>query len=175
MLGLTLLLQLALDKPAADLLGAGFGLDEAAIGLGVGLGLLVVLLSRGASARWRWARHLDEDFRLKLSGVDQTQIFKLAFMSAAAEEIFFRGFLQGHLGLTLTAALFGLAHLPSRWVQAPWTIAAIVIGFALGWLFEIFGSILPAFLAHFIVNFFNLHSLISTRSGDASRCRMEPS
>lgn len=160
MVGLTLLLQIALGGEAMGLLGARFALDEVAVSVGVGLGLGVVLLSRLASARFAWARRLDEDFRDKLGGVDRQQVFALALMSALAEELFFRGFLQGHLGLGLTALLFGLAHLPSRWVHAPWTLAAILMGLALGWLFEVFGSLLPAFLAHFLVNFFNLHSLI---------------
>lgn len=130
------------------------------IGLGVGCGLLVVLLFRVGSTYIRWARHLDRWFRDVLGALDGREILAMAMMSSLAEEIFFRGFLQPRLGLWLTALLFGLVHFPFERRLIPWTLSAGVMGVVFGLMVETQGTLLAAVLAHFTINFFNLHTLV---------------
>ncbi len=140
------------------------GVDPSAptldVAAGVGLGLATVLATRLMSARFAWARRIDDEFREMLAPLDARNVASLAFMSGLAEEMFFRGFLQPHLGLWATSLLFGAAHLPHRRHQIPWTVAAAVMGLALGRIFELRGSLLGPFLAHFTINYFNLHHLL---------------
>ena len=73
----------------------------------------------------------------------------------AAEELFFRGYVQGRLcrrwgawaGVVVTSALFGLIHLD--WIHSP---SAFLIGLYLGWLAARAGSILPSVVAHAVNN-----------------------
>lgn len=132
----------------------------AQIGLGIGIGLVVVLLSRFGSAWFEWSRQLDRWFRDVLGPLDGREIFAMALMSALAEEIFFRGFLQPRLELVPTAILFGLVHFPFEKRLWPWTISAVGMGFVFGWMVETQGTIVAAALAHFTVNYFNLHVLV---------------
>lgn len=127
---------------------------------GVGLGLATVLATRLTSARFAWARAVDAEFREMLAPIEARDVPGLAVMSALAEEMFFRGFLQPHVGLTVASVAFGLAHLPHRREQVPWTLAAVVMGFAFGGLFAVRGSLLGPFLAHFTINYFNLFHLL---------------
>jgi membrane protease YdiL (CAAX protease family) len=133
------------------------------VALGVGFGLLTVVLTRIASARFEWARRLDAEFHELLRPLGPSDVPALAFMSSLAEELFFRGFLQPLLGLVATSVVFGLAHLPHQRYWIPWTIAAMVMGLAFGWMFEARGALLAPVLAHFTINFFNLHALIRPR------------
>lgn len=131
------------------------------IGVGVGVGLLTVLGTRVSSARWAWARRIDTDFREMLAPLSARHAAPLAFMSGLAEELFFRGFLQPHLGLVVTSVAFGLVHLPPRKHQLPWTGAAVIMGFVFGGLMEARGVLLVPVLAHATINHFNLHFLVS--------------
>ncbi len=130
------------------------------IGLGVAAGLAVVLLSRVGSAWFAWSRGLDRWFRDVLGPLDGREIFAMAVLSALAEEIFFRGFLQPRLELVPTAILFGLVHFPFEKRLWPWTISATAMGFAFGYMVETQGTLVAAVLAHFTINYFNLHVLV---------------
>ena len=76
-----------------------------------------------------------------------------------AEEVLFRGAMQPAWGLHLTAIVFGLAHLPPRRDLLPWTIAALLIGYALGALTAASGNLAGALVAHFTINVFNLRQV----------------
>ena len=155
-----LLLQLALGQPLAALWGPGLFALEWELGAGLSLGLSAVLLSRWLGRRFEWGRLLDPDFREKLQMLRTAQLLSLALMSALGEELLFRGFLQPQVGLFASSLLFGLAHLPQRRFQLPWTLAAVFMGFAFGLLFENFGSLFAPIVAHFSINYFNLHYLL---------------
>jgi membrane protease YdiL (CAAX protease family) len=63
------------------------------------------------------------------------------------------------MGLLPQALLFGLVHQmpgPSRWIWVSW---ALVVGLALGALYEVTGSLLGPIVAHAVVNGLNLHFL----------------
>lgn len=125
--------------------------------LGLALGLLVVLSSRWAVARLAWARSLHRDFRALLGDVSGREILVLAAASALGEEILFRGALLPWLGLFAQAALFALLHVGPGRRFLPWTLWALVMGLAFGLLVEVTGDLGGAIVAHFSINFLNLH------------------
>lgn len=140
---------------AAD---TGIGVaGQAASGLVVGV--LAVIASR-ALTRWcAWARQLDAEFRLLLGRLTTTDILVMAGGSAIGEEMLFRGAMLQTLGLVPAAFLFGLAHVPPRRELWPWTVWALAAGLLLGKLVEITGSLLGPIIAHFTINWFNLHAI----------------
>ena len=95
-----------------------------------------------------------------LGRLSTTDIAMLAGGSALGEELLFRGAMQPALGLGLTTVIFGLAHLPPKRSLWPWTLTATVVGLGLGVLYEATQSILAPVVAHFTVNWFNLHALV---------------
>jgi uncharacterized protein len=77
--------------------------------------------------------------------------FALAVLSSISEEIFFRGALMSLLGVWGQAIVFGLFHpMPRRaWVYTAFTfVAGVCFGYATLWT----GSLVPAILAHFVIN-----------------------
>ena len=160
---------------AAILLQVAFGRDVVAlfvqgptrayapaldVGIGMVVGLATVVASRLASDHFAWADTIDGEFREVLAPIEPSHVPAIAAFSSFAEELFFRGFLQPFIGLTLTAILFGVVHLPHRREMLPWTIAAVVMGFVFGWLQEARASIIGPMVAHFVINYFNLHYLL---------------
>ncbi len=126
---------------------------------GIAFAVLVVVLSRVTVQRFEWARRLHLELRPFAQGLDLTGILVLAVLSAAGEELLFRGLLQPWMGLWPQALLFGLAHQmpgPSRWIWVSW---ALLVGLALGALFEVTGSLLGPLVAHALVNGLNLNFL----------------
>ena len=75
----------------------------------------------------------------------------LATLSALGEEIFFRGALLPLIGIWGQALLFGLMHPAPRkaWMYPVYTfIAGLCFGYVTVWT----GSLIPAILAHFMIN-----------------------
>ena len=141
--------------PGPDALRAqGLGLAAAA-----GASLLVVLGSRWASRRTGWGRTLGAELTALVGGLNSTQVLAVSLLSAFGEELLFRGVALAYLGLWLQAALFGLFHFPARRALWPWTLFALAMGLGLGALTGWSGSLWPAVLLHFCVNYFNLHDL----------------
>jgi membrane protease YdiL (CAAX protease family) len=86
-------------------------------------------------------------------------VFLMALSSSVAEEFFFRGVMQAHLGIAATSVLFGLLHgLPGSRFGC-WGIFAIVAGLVFGLLYEVSGGLLAPTAAHFTINFVNLYRL----------------
>lgn len=86
-----------------------------------------------------------------------------AIYIALGEEVFFRGLIGGWLmrklgfkiGNSIQAACFLLIHLPLLMVSTtlwPILIVQFIAGFVFGWLRYVSGSILPAWLAHSLIN-----------------------
>ena len=138
----------------ADWLRFAEGMGVAAAGI-----VAVVLASRWISRRTGWGRRLHTEFADVLGGLDSRQVLALALLSAFGEEILFRGVVQPWLGLWITTALFGVFHFPARRALIPWSFFAAVLGLALGALVLQSGSLWPAILLHFGINYFNLHDL----------------
>lgn len=125
------------------------------VGLGVGIGLGFVLLAR-LLVGFKWSRRLGEEMRKLLGDLSLRDVTILAIASSVAEEAFFRGAMQPQLGVVAASIVFGLMHIGPGRAFWPWTLWALISGFALGYVTEYTGDILAATLAHFTVNYFNL-------------------
>ena len=132
---------------------------EFGVALGATLGLLVVWTSRLLTNKTEWGRELNRDFSELFRGMSPLYLTGIAILSSFGEEVIFRGWLQQHLGFVWTSILFGALHLPMKPKHWPWTISAVCMGFMLGWLYECRGSITAPLIAHFTINYFNLHEL----------------
>jgi hypothetical protein len=125
--------------------------------LGLAVGLAVVFLSRFAVHRFDWARRLHSDFRSILGPLSRREILVLAMASSVGEELLFRGALQPMLGIWLQAVVFALLHIGPRLRFLPWTLSAFVLGLVFGWLAEKTGDLGGPIVAHFAINYMNLH------------------
>lgn len=133
--------------------------------LGVVIGLGIVLLSRLAVQRFAWAQRLHRDFRDLLGPLTGREIVILALASAVGEELLFRGALMPWLGLWPQALIFALLHVgpgPRFW---PWTASAFAVGLLFGYLVHWTGDLGAPIVAHFVVNFLNLHFIARTDLG----------
>jgi uncharacterized protein len=77
------------------------------------------------------------------------EITILAVLSGLSEEIFFRGALQGEIGILGASLAFGLLH-P---LNLSYVIWATAVGVAFGALYQVTGSLLPSIICHGGYNF----------------------
>jgi membrane protease YdiL (CAAX protease family) len=138
-----------------------------AIGFLVGLG--VVGLTRVATARFEWARALHSSFRDLLGPLTTREIVILALASSIGEELLFRGALMPWFGVWIQAAVFALLHVGPGRRFLPWTLSALVLGIAFGWLAIWTGNLGGPIAAHFAINFLNLRYIVSTPVSRAPR------
>ncbi len=116
-----------------------------------------VVATRALVRRTRWARALHGELRAVLGPLDGIEIAAYALLSSVAEELFFRGAMQPALGLVLTSAVFGAVHLgPSRGFRV-WPLWAAAMGLVFGGLVALTGYLHGAVIAHFLINYENLH------------------
>jgi membrane protease YdiL (CAAX protease family) len=128
-------------------------------GLAIALALWIVAMTRVLVQRTAWARRLHLALRIALLGLSPGRIAQLALLSAAAEELFFRAALAPSLGLFTSALVFGLLHVSPQGTGFAWSLWAMVMGLLFGGLFLGSGSLLPALLAHALINYENMHYL----------------
>jgi membrane protease YdiL (CAAX protease family) len=131
------------------------------LALGACFGALVAYATRLCVRRFAWAKNLHRELRPLTHGLTGSGIVALALTSALGEELLFRGLLQPWLGIWLQALLFGVLHQlagTSRWVWAAW---ATLVGFALGAIFALTGSLAGPLAAHALINGLNLSYLRS--------------
>lgn len=132
----------------------------ASLVLGFALALAVVLASRVAVARTAWARTMHRDFRAMLGDVPAREILLLAVASSIGEELLFRGALGPWLGLIPQAVLFAALHVGPKRRHLVWTAWALGMGLAFGAMTSATGDLGGAILAHFVINFANLHFIV---------------
>lgn len=136
-------------------LGAGVALGGALLGLWWAL-------RRGVAA----ARGLEEELARLLAPLAVAEAIALAVISAIAEELFFRGALQGAIGFLPAAVLFGLLHTgPGKGFRV-WMLFALAGGLALGALVAVRGPLGGAIVAHLLVNGVNLVRLARRGASD---------
>ncbi len=126
------------------------------VGLGLGLALAVVIFTRVAVRVFAWARALADSLRPAAWSLSLPHIVAVAIASSIAEELLFRAVLVPWLGVVGAAIAFGLAHQmkgPARWA---WVGFSVVVGLALGALYEGTGSLLGPIAAHAAINAANL-------------------
>jgi uncharacterized protein len=124
---------------------------------GIAVGLAIVSATRYSVYRFKWARTLHSEFRGLFGPITSTDIFGYAAISAVAEELFFRGALQPFLGIVATSIIFGALHIAPRKKFLPWPIQALIMGFILGGLYRLTGDLTAPVMAHFTINYQNLH------------------
>jgi len=131
------------------------------------LALLTSISTRWLVARTRWARALCRALRGAVLGASAPRLQWLAVLGALAEEIFFRAALVPMVGVWASALVFGALHFSGRATYLSWMVWATVMGVLLGWLFVLSGSLLPAIVAHALINHENMRFL--------ARCDPAPS
>ncbi|MEO8707374.1 MAG: CPBP family intramembrane glutamic endopeptidase [Kofleriaceae bacterium] len=144
--------------PAAErwLLGVG-----PVIGFGFGVG--IVGLTRLSTKHFQWARNLHTSFRDLLGPLSGKEIVILALASSIGEELLFRGALLPWFGVWIQAAIFALLHVGPGKRFLPWTLSALVLGIAFGWLAIWTGNLGAPIAAHFAINFLNLRYIVRAR------------
>jgi membrane protease YdiL (CAAX protease family) len=128
--------------------------------LGIALGLAVVGLTRIATKRFQWARDLHASFRDLLGQLAPREIVILALASSIGEELLFRGALLPWMGVWIQAIVFAALHIGPGRRFLPWTISALVLGLAFGWLAVWTGNLGGPIAAHFTINFLNLKFIV---------------
>ncbi len=135
----------------------------AAPAIGAGLGLGVVGLTRVATRHFQWARDLHASFHDLLGPLTGREILILALASSIGEEVLFRGALLPWFGVWLQAIVFALLHVGPGKRFLPWTLSALVLGIAFGWLAVWTGNLGGPIAAHFAINFLNLRYIVRQR------------
>jgi membrane protease YdiL (CAAX protease family) len=130
---------------------------DAIAGLACG-GTLLLVWNTGLR-RLAAARELEERLAEVLGPLTADQAVALAFFSGVAEELFFRGAVQGSWGWLWATLLFALLHTGPGLSFRLWSVFAAVAGGLFGGLMLWRGNLLAPMLAHFLVNAVNLYRL----------------
>ena len=136
-------------------------LDSWWIDLGVGLAagsslILVWILTRRTLPA---ARRLETELAELLGSLGTSEVVGLALLSGFAEELFFRGAVQGAWGWLPATILFALLHAGPGATFRIWTVFAAVAGATLAALMIWRGNLLAPVVAHVVVNGINLERL----------------
>jgi uncharacterized protein len=129
--------------------------------LGVVAGLLLLGLWKGAERIFPLARDLENQLGAVLGPLGRTEVIALAVLSGFAEELFFRGAVQGSFGWVVATVLFALLHTGPGSAFRLWTLFALLAGLLFGALMVLRGNLLGPVVAHFLVNAINLWRLAS--------------
>ena len=122
----------------------------------VAVGLGVVVLTRLGDRLLPWVQRANQALRVLLGRYGPGQALGVALLSGFAEELLFRGALWPHLGIWGTSLLFGLVHVIPKRALLLYPVFAAAVGFVFGLLRSGSGSVLPAMLAHALINGVNL-------------------
>lgn len=132
-------------------------------GAGAGAGLLGLWLA--GRAVLPAARDLERVIADVLAGLTPSDALALALISGFAEELFFRGAVQGSWGIVPATLLFGLLHTGPGRPFLLWTLFALVAGAVFGALALFRGNLLAPIAAHVLVNAVNLRRLATLAPG----------
>jgi membrane protease YdiL (CAAX protease family) len=138
------------------------------LGLGAGAGALLLGAWWGAERTFPLAKELEARLGEALGVITPSEAVALALLSGFAEELFFRGALQGTVGWAAATVLFGLLHSGPGKAFRLWTLFAVAAGALLGGLMVWRGNLLGPIVGHVLVNGINLWRLAS-RMGDSGR------
>jgi membrane protease YdiL (CAAX protease family) len=100
--------------------------------------------------------------------MDLSEVVALALLSGFAEELFFRGAVQGSWGWLPATVLFALLHTGPGPAFRLWTLFAAVAGLVLGALMIWRGNLLAPVVAHGLLNGINLGRLVRRERGSSS-------
>lgn len=105
------------------------------------------------------ARELEGRIGGILGPLGREEVVALAVFSGVAEELFFRGAVQGSWGWVWATVLFAVLHTGPGRAFGLWTLFAAVAGGLFGGLMAWRGNLLGPIVAHFLVNALNLGRL----------------
>lgn len=148
-------LELFVD-PAGWWIDAGLGLASAGLLLG-----LWELARRALPP----ARALERRLASLVAGATASELAALALLSGFAEELVFRGAVQGQWGWLVATLLFALLHTGPGPAFRTWTLFAAIAGALFGALAAWRGNLLAPALAHMLVNGVNLPRLAGAGRG----------
>jgi hypothetical protein len=131
----------------------GWWLDLA---LGMGAGALLLVVWRLGASRLRAAGELERRIGELVGPLRREEVIALAFLSGVAEELFFRGALQGAWGWGWATVLFAVLHTGPGLSFRLWTVFAAIAGGLFGGLMLWRDNLLAPAVAHFAVNAVNL-------------------
>lgn len=131
------------------------------LGAGVAAGTALLALWAGAARLLPQARRLEAEIGGVLGPITAGEAVALAVFSGFAEELFFRGALQGAFtsplaGWFWATLLFALLHTGPGPAFRLWSLFAFVAGALFGALMLWRGNLLAPIAAHFLVNAVNL-------------------
>jgi membrane protease YdiL (CAAX protease family) len=129
------------------------------LGLGLGAGALLLALWQLGLRLVPSASSLESKLGELLRGVETPEVVALALLSGFAEELFFRGAVQGAWGWPLATLLFALLHVSPGTAFRSWTAFAAIAGLLFAGLMEWRQNLLAAVVAHALVNAINLARL----------------
>ena len=138
------------------------------LALGAGAGLLLLAVWWGAERLFPLAKELEARLAGALGPLTLSEAVGLALLSGFAEELFFRGAVQGTLGWMAATLLFGLLHSGPGRAFRLWALFALLAGGLFGGVMVWRGNLLGPVVGHFLVNAVNLRRLAS-RMGDSAR------
>ena len=118
--------------------------------------LLIVLITFVLNRRSSFFRHIEIEFSKLILPISVQNTFFISSFSAIGEELIFRGIFFQQFGFFFSSILFGSIHFIPQKEFYPWTLFAICLGFILGGLFSITGSIVAPIVCHFLINFINI-------------------
>lgn len=128
--------------------------------LGVAAGSVLVALWRLGRCRIEAMREVEVWMLETIGRLDSSEIFALALISGFSEELFFRGAMQSSWGWALALGIFTLLHSGPGRAFRFWTLFAFLAGALFSWLTLFRGSLLPAIVAHIVVNGINMYLLM---------------
>jgi membrane protease YdiL (CAAX protease family) len=138
------------------------------LGVGLAAGLLLLGAWWGAERTFPLAKELEARLAEALGSITTSEAVALAALSGFAEELFFRGAVQGALGWMAGTALFGVLHSGPGKAFRLWTLFAFVAGALFGAIAVWRGNLLGPVVGHFLVNAVNLRRLAG-RVEDSAR------
>lgn len=138
------------------------------LGLGLGAGAGLLAFWWGAERVFPLAWELGERLAALLGPISTAEAIALALLSGFAEELFFRGAVQGAWGWIAATVLFALLHSGPGAAFRFWTLFAVIAGAIFGGLMVWRGNLLGPMVGHFLVNAVNL-SRLASRSRDSAR------
>jgi hypothetical protein len=122
------------------------------LGLGVAAAAALALLWELAYRVTPAARRLSLELASTIGPIPVREALALAALSGIGEELFFRGALQGSIGLWWATLIFALLHSGPGRAFRVWTVLAAGAGLALGALVLWRGDLLAAIVAHAAFN-----------------------
>lgn len=151
---------------------ANLFVEPAQVAVDIVLGLAAGSLLLAAT--WVGRRHVGSFAKLEarlaqlLRGVTRSEALALALISGFAEELFFRGAVQGSWGALWATVLFALMHTGPDRLIGIWTLFALAAGALFAGMTVVRGTILSAVIAHALINGVNLRRLVGGEGPDAA-------